>query len=813
MKVLKFGGSSVKSAELIEQVAQIIRTSDEEQVVVVSAMGGATDFLIDASNKATRGDKNYKVDLKAFKNRHDEAINIMFGSVDQNDLQNEISEHFQNLTDLLNGVFLTKDITEKTRDKVVSMGELFSSKMIAKYLQFKELNCVWLDSRELIITDNNFGKARVKIDKTYANVKEHVSGHKVYLAPGFVARSENGEPTTLGRGGSDYTAALYAAALDAELLEIWTDVSGMMTADPRKVPRAFVVEHISFAEAMELSHFGAKVIYPPTILPVLQKNISIRIKNTYKPKDAGTFITTEPDSRNNLLSGISSVDEICLISIQGSGLKGVSGTASRLFQAVSRAEINVVLITQGSSEHSITFAVLPENAHEAKRILEEEFDLELQMGLIDPLLIENDLSVVAAVGENMKNIPGISATFFGSLGRNGVNVHAIAQGASELNISVVINNSDLRKALNAIHEAFFLSGTKTANIFIAGTGTIGGTLLEQMKKQNKRLLKNNAIDLRIVGLANSRKMIFKRGGIDISNWQHELNENGVRSDIAAFTEKMAEMNMRNSIFIDNTAHKVVTDEYENMLNSSISIVTPNKIANASEFSRYKELHKIAGKYGVQFLYETNVGAGLPIISTLKDLIKSGDKIIKIEAMLSGSLNYIFSSFDDDHSFFDTVKDAHKMGYTEPDPRLDLSGMDVARKILILSRESGRELNLEDVEVENCLSKETQQAKSLDEFWSNLKKHDDPAFTERRKEAEQKGNKVKYVAIMENGKASTSIQEIEPSHPFYNVSGTGNIVSFTTERYREIPLVVIGPGAGAEVTAAGVFADVIRIANV
>lgn len=587
----------------------------------------------------------------------------------------------------------------------------------------------------------------------------------------------------------------------------------MMTADPRKVPRAIAVEKISYAEAMELSHFGAKVIYPPTILPVLQKGINIQIKNTFKPQDHGTIICTDPGNRKNTLSGISSIDDIALISMQGSGLQGVSGMASRLFQTVSRAKINIILITQGSSEHSITFAVLPNDADQAQKAIEEEFELELQLGLIDPINIERELSVVAAVGENMKNIPGISATFFEALGRNGVNVKAIAQGASELNISIIIFKKDVRKALNAIHEAFFLSGTKTANLFIAGTGTIGATLLEQIKAQSEKLLNENAIDLRLVGVTNSRKMLFKRESIHSGNWEHELEENGVKADINAFTEKMLEMNMRNSIFIDNTAHQIVTDKYEDILNASISIVTPNKIANASKSERYANLHQIAGKYGVKFLYETNVGAGLPIISTLKDLIQSGDKIIKIEAMLSGSLNYIFSKCDDQYSFLDVVKEAHEKGYTEPDPRLDLSGMDVARKILILSRESGIKLELTDVQVENCLSQESQNAESMDTFWKKLEKIDNASFEARRQGAEQQGKRLKYVAKLEFGKASTQIQEVDPSHPFYNVSGTGNIVSFTTERYREIPLVVIGPGAGAEVTAAGVFADIIRIANV
>ncbi len=813
MKALKFGGTSVKSAEMMSRVTRIIKNSDEEQIVVVSAMGGATDFLLKAAEKAFQGNESFKEDFAAFQSRHEEAINELFAHMEVDDLRDEVKNHLNELNDLFNGIFLTGDVSSKTKDKIVSMGELLSSKVLARNLRENDIDCIWLDSRELIKTDSNYGNARVDIEETYANVKFKVKGHQVYLAPGFIARNAEGNPTTLGRGGSDYTAAIYAAALEANVLEIWTDVSGMMTADPRKVPRAIAVSEISYSEAMELSHFGAKVIYPPTILPVLQKGIPIQIKNTFKPEDIGTKICISPQDRSATLSGISSIDEIALISMQGSGLQGVSGMASRLFQTVSRANINIILITQGSSEHSITFAVLPKDSDIARKAIESEFQLELQLGLIDPINIEEDLSILAAVGENMKNIPGISATFFEALGRNGVNVKAIAQGASELNVSVVIHNKDVRKALNAIHEAFFLSGTKTANIFIAGTGTIGATLLSQIKNQASKLLNENNIDLRIVGITNSRKMLFRREAIDPANWQHELEENGVKADINAFTEKMLEMNMRNSIFIDNTAHEIVTDKYEDILNSSVSIVTPNKIANASEIERYEGLHKIAGKYGVRFLYETNVGAGLPIISTLKDLIKSGDKIIKIEAMLSGSLNFIFSKCDDQNSFFDVVKEAHKLGYTEPDPRLDLSGMDVARKILILSRESGMKINLDNVQVENCLSEETQNAKNMGEFWDCLESFDNPAFEEKRKEALADGKRLKYVAKLENGKAKTAVQEIDPSHPFYNVNGTGNIVSFTTERYKQIPLVVIGPGAGADVTAAGVFADIIRIANV
>ena len=813
MKALKFGGTSVKSAEMMSRITNIVKDSDEEQIVVVSAMGGATDSLLNASEKALQGNQSYKEDFDAFRNRHLEAINILFSNGESEKITLEIQEHLNRLEDLFNGIYLTRDISNKTKDKIVSMGELLSSKIIAKNFQKNDIDCQWLDSRELIVTDSNYGNARVDKEKTFQNIKTKLKGHKVFLLPGFIARDAQGNPTTLGRGGSDYSASLYAAAMDANILEIWTDVSGMMTADPRKVPRAIAVEQISYAEAMELSHFGAKVIYPPTILPVLKKSISIQIKNTFKPEDSGTLISTKPDERISTLSGISSIDDISLISIEGSGLQGVSGMASRLFQTVSREKINIILITQGSSEHSITFALLPTSAAAAKVAIEEEFELELQLGLIDPIRIEEGLSVLAAVGENMKNIPGISATFFEALGRNGINVKAIAQGASELNISVVINKYDVRKALNAIHEAFFLSDTKTANIFIAGTGTIGSTLLNQIKEQQEKLLAENGLDLRIVGITNSRKMLFRRECIDPSNWNHDLDENGVKADIEVFCEKMMEMNMRNSIFIDNTAHSIVTDKYENIFNASISIVTPNKIANASNIDRYKSLHKMAGKYGVRFLYETNVGAGLPIISTLKDLIKSGDKIIRIEAMLSGSLNYIFSKCDDEHSFYDVVKEAHELGYTEPDPRIDLSGVDVARKILILSRESGLDVNLEDIEIENCLTKNSQNASNMDEFWKSLEAHDNPSFEEKRKAALNENKRLKYVAKLENGRASTAIQALDESHPFYTIQGTGNIVSFKTERYKEIPLVVIGPGAGAEVTAAGVFADIIRIANV
>lgn len=812
MKVLKFGGTSVKDAEMIQRVTQIVQNSDEKQVVVVSAMGGATDLILNAADKAANGDKSFEDDFNALKSRHEEVLLALFGkTVDQN-LKDKIEGLFDEMKDLFQGIFLTGDITLKTKDKIVSMGELLSSIILAQNLIHHKVDCEWLDSRGLIKTDSNFSKAKVDLEITNNNIQSNATNKQVYVAPGFISSDNNGNTTTLGRGGSDFTAAIFAAALDADILEIWTDVSGMMTADPRKVPRAYSVESISFSEALELSHFGAKVIYPPTILPVLKKDIPIQIKNTFRPEDYGTKISTDPQRERKILSGISSIDNVSLITLQGSGLKGVRGMASRLFQAVSEVEVNIILITQGSSEHSITFAVLPEDAEKAKQAIENSFELELQLELIDPIEVESNLSVVAAVGENMKSIPGIAATFFEALGRNGVNVKAIAQGASELNISVVIENKDVKKALNAIHEAFFLSGSKTANIFIAGTGTIGKTLLNQIKDQKEYLESNHHIDLRLVGITNSRKMLFKREGININHWEHELDDDGVKADIKAFTQKMIDMNMRNSIFVDNTAHAIVTDQYEEILDASISIVTPNKIANASDMERYTALHDLTGRYGTQFLYETNVGAGLPIINTLKDLIKSGDKILKIEAMLSGSLGFIFSTVDENNSLFDVVKKAHELGYTEPDPRLDLSGMDVARKILILGRESGKKINLSDIQVENCLSKETQEAKDIDSFWKSLESIDNKSFEEKRKLADEKGKRLKYVATLENGSASTSIREVGPEHPFYNVMGTGNIVSFTTQRYKEIPLVVIGPGAGAEVTAAGVFADIIRIAN-
>jgi aspartokinase/homoserine dehydrogenase 1 len=653
----------------------------------------------------------------------------------------------------------------------------------------------------------------VNFEVTNSLISQWFAANKgLHIVPGFIASNDEGKTTTLGRGGSDYTAAIFAAALNSPVLEIWTDVDGMMTADPRKVSKAFPVEKVSYSEAMELSHFGAKVIYPPTIVPAMAKKIPILIKNTFNPEAFGTLITDSVDDSTAAIRGISSIDDICLLTVEGSGLVGVSGVAMRVFRALAQEKINVILITQGSSEHAITFAVLPKEANRAKDALEKEFALERKLNLVDPIRIDKQLSIIAVVGENMKNTPGISARLFEALGRNGISVVCTAQGASELNISVVIESFHLRKGLNAVHEAFFLDKKKRLNLYVVGTGTIGKTLLTQINEQMDYLSNQTNIDVRLVGIANSKRMWFNEEGISISNWQEELSLHGQKSDLKAFIHKMKELNMRNSVFVDNSANAEIASTYAEILESSINVVTPNKIANSGSYANYKKLQDLAFKKNVYFLYETNVGAGLPIISTLKDMIHSGDKILRIEAILSGTLNYLFSTISPEKPFSKVVKQAKELGYTEPDPRLDLNGMDVGRKVLILSREIGLPLELSDVSIQNLMSPETQASENMDEFWSNLEKFEDARYDELVAKAQANGNCLRYVATIENGRVTTGVKEIEPAHPFFSLKGSDNMIKFTSSRYRTNPLTVKGPGAGAEVTAAGVFADIVRIIN-
>ncbi len=815
MKVLKFGGSSVQNAENIVKAVGIIKENlqKEHVIIVVSALGGITNKLIDCCNKAVNGDKSFIDLLAEIKTAHFETINSFLKGDAKTDCEKNTEAILAELHDILHGILLVRELTPRTLDLILSSGERMSAFIITKIIAKDGIDCQFLDARTVIKTDKTFGAAKVNFEKTDELIQKKVLNTKtVFVATGFIASTEDNETITLGRGGSDYSAAIFARAINASILEIWTDVDGMMTADPRKVKKAYPIEHMTYAEAMELSHFGAKVLEPRTVIPAMSKQIPVIIKNTFNPTAKGTLITKENENSQLRIQGISSIDDVSLLTVQGSGMIGETGISMRLFRAIAQETINVILITQSSSEHSITFAVLPNEAQKAQKVLNKEFAFELESGLIDSIRIENDLSIIAAVGGNMKKIPGVASKFFNALGVNGINVIAIAQGASEINISVVIDNKNKIKALNSLHESFFLSNTTTLNVFVVGTGTIGGELLRQINAQHETLVKQNNIDVKVVGISNIDGYLIDPEGIDLANWDTLVKTTGKKPDLNAYVEEIKAQNLRNSVYVDNTASYEVASKYEEMLEKHISVVTPNKVANASEYTRYSRIHALAAETGARFYYETNVGAGLPVIGTLKDLIKSGDKIIKIEAILSGSLNYIFSNCSTTKDFASTVKEARQKGYTEPDPKIDLAGKDVARKILILSREIGCKFNLEDVAVENCLSPESQETETIDELWTSLEKYDNQKYKDLFAQAEKDGKHIKYIATYENGTARTEIKMVDETHPFYNIKGSDNIISFTTEHYRTQPLIVIGPGAGAAVTAAGVFADIIRIAN-
>jgi aspartokinase/homoserine dehydrogenase 1 len=704
-----------------------------------------------------------------------------------------------------------KERTPRTLDYIMSFGERLSAYIIAQAFKDKGIPAEFLDARSVIRTDNNFGYAKVDFETTNKLIRDHFKNHQdLQIITGFVGTSESGETTTLGRSGSDYTAAIFAGALHATDLEIWTDVDGMMTADPRLVKKAFTVPQMSYEEAMELSHFGAKVIFPATMQPAMVNQIPIWIKNTFNPTFGGTVIHAE-STNGKMIKGISSMNGVSLLNMQGSGLLGVVGASMRLFATLARERINVILISQASSEHSICFAVEKQFAFQAKSAVEKEFQNELRNDEIDSVQIENDLAIVAVVGDGMKHSPGTSGRMFSALGKNGVNVIAIAQGSSERNISAVVRQVDVSKALNALHEAFFLSDRKLLHVFLVGTGLIGKVLLEMIREQFDKLAKENQLEVNVVAIANSKKMLFDEEGLNLPEAVDQLVQGGEAMGMTAFVDKMVKMNLPNSIFVDCTSSEEVTSCYEAILDANISIVTPNKKANSGSLEKYKVLRKTAFKRGVKFLYETNVGAGLPVINTLNDLLLSGDKVIRIEAVLSGTLNFIFSSFNAGTKFSDVVKEAKAKGYTEPDPRDDLNGMDVARKILILSREAGSNMDLNDVLVENLVPDDCRGEISIDEFFKRLEKYDGQ-FEAMRKAASDKKEKLRYMAVLENGEAKIRLGSVDEQHPFYSLSGSDNIILLTTERYHDRPMVIRGPGAGAHVTAAGVFADIIRIGH-
>lgn len=810
MQVLKFGGTSVGSTQAIEQVCSIIASYKRKgrMAIVVSAMSGITDKLIAAGQQAGQAQEQYRTILQEIENRHLEAIRALFPITVQSSLLSQVKKQLNQLESLCDGIYQVGELSKRSLDKLMSFGELLSSWMVAEKLKHMGLPASWKDSRELIATDAQFGHALVEFDITEHQITsyfQHQSSEYIVL-PGFIAASTDKETTTLGRGGSDYTAALVAACMDANVLEIWTDVSGMMTADPRLVPQAIAIPRISYEEAMELSHFGAKVIYPPTIQPVMNRRIPIWIKNTFAPDDYGTLIQDNGE-KPFPVTGISGIQKIALLTLEGGGMVGIPGFSKRLFDALLREKVNVILITQSSSEHSITTGVHESDMLKAKAAIDSEFAQEIHDKRIEPLLVEKDLAIVAVVGDNMKNHHGMSGKLFGALGRNAINVRAIAQGSTEKNISAVINKTDVKKALNVIHEVFFESETKQVNVFVAGTGNVGGKLLEQLQSQQTYLQQELGLQIRIVAVANSRKMRFSETGIHLQNWKADL-ETGHEMDLQQFAQRIQDMNLRNSVFVDNTASDDVAGLYSTFLQHGISVVTCNKIACSADYATYKKLKDLARKFNASFLFETNVGAGLPVINTLNDLVRSGDKVNTIEAVLSGSLNFVFNNFVNGANFRKVVKAAQDEGYTEPDPRIDLSGKDVMRKILILARESGAVLEMEDIVNHSFLPEEALHAKDVNAFYEQLDVHA-AHFQQLLKAAADKGERLKFVARYHNGEASVGLQSVGREHPFYQLDGKDNIVLFTTNRYAEQPLIVKGAGAGADVTASGIFADIIR----
>ena len=813
MKVLKFGGSSVGSVESISKLLQII---EKEQcgsgmpVVVLSAMSGVTNLLSEMANKAEKGIA-FTDDLKNLEERHFHMIKELLAVSKQNPVFTKLRILFNELEDILHGVMILGELTPRTRDLILSYGERCSAFMISKIAGQKHDDDLFVSAADLIKTDSNYGQARVNMELSELLIRDFYQNNsdKVIFITGFIASNEDGRITTLGRGGSDYTAAIIASALNADEIEIWTDVNGMMTADPRMVKKAFSLPELSYTEAMELSFFGAKVIYPPTMIPAFLKKIPIVIRNTFEPEFPGTVIRQNCENSNLAIKGISSINDISIINIEGSGMVGKAGFSGRLFSLLAREQINIILITQSSSEHSITFAIHPADAEKAHQLIVQEFELELLAKKMEAPVFEQNLSVLAIVGENMKQTPGISGKLFHALGRNGINVRAIAQGSSEYNISVVIDRADLNKGLNAVHDAFFVNLNKTLHLFCVGTGNIGATLFRQLLAHQEFLQKHNGLQIKVVGISNSRKMIFDEEGIDFENWEELLQNCGEKADLSSFVQKMKEMNLPNCVFADNTASIQPIAFYHEIFSSNISIVTCNKIGNSGSLDQYKLFRDTARLHGVDFFYETNVGAGLPIVKTLKDLMLSGDRILSIEAILSGTISYIFNNYKGDISFHDVVKQAQEKGYTEPDPRDDLRGTDFMRKMLILARDAGYELEAEDVIIENMLPQPCLDAQSVDDFYLALK--EEHAFFEDMKNKSEMDKKVlRYIGKLEHGQVKISLQMVDDAHPFYALSGSDNIISFSTERYSERPMVVKGPGAGAEVTAAGVFADIVNV---
>ncbi|HWV73078.1 MAG TPA: bifunctional aspartate kinase/homoserine dehydrogenase I [Pseudosphingobacterium sp.] len=813
MRVLKFGGTSVGSIESINGLLEILKqqyAQGEKPIVVLSAMSGVTNLLTQMAEEAEKG-ISFNAALKELESKHFAVVKQLIQIKNQNPVFTQLKIFLNELEDLLQGVLNLRELSLQSKDLIVSYGERCSAFLISKIAEQYFPESLFVEASLLIKTDSNFGNARVDLQKSELLIRQFIQEHSHHFlfVTGFIASNDNGRVTTLGRGGSDYTAAIFGAALQAEAIEIWTDVDGMLTADPRMVKKAFSLPVLSYTEAMELSYFGAKVIYPPTMIPAFMKKVPIIIKNTFNPAFPGTVIQYDSGKTKFPIKGISSINAISVINLSGSGMIGKAGFSGRLFSLLARKQINVVLITQSSSEHSITFAVHPADAVRAKLLIETEFELELLAKKLEVPIIEEDLSVLAIVGENMKQTPGMSGKLFHALGRNGINVRAIAQGSSEYNISVIISQTDLSKALNAVHDAFFTELKKTLHVFTLGTGNIGSTLFRQLLEQQDFLRDNNDIQVKVIGISNSRQMLFNGEGITLDSWQEELTNKGEPANLEQFISRMQKLNLPNCVFVDNTASTEPTKHYLKIFESNISIVTCNKIANSSSYEQYKRLRDTARKHGVDFYYETNVGAGLPIVRTLKDLMTSGDRIIRIEAILSGTISYIFNNFNGDASFYDVVKSAQELGYTEPDPRDDLRGTDFMRKMLILARDGGHVIEADEVKLGAILPESCLSAPSVEEFYLELK-NAASFFNDLKEKAKLENKAIRYIGKMEDGKVSIALELVGEEHPFYNLSGSDNIISFTTERYKDRPLVVKGPGAGSEVTAGGVFADLVNV---
>ena len=810
MKVLKFGGTSVGTVESLRNVKSIVESADEPVIVVVSALGGLTDKLISTARVAAAGGDAYFADYQAMVKRHHDIIEGIVPQEKRQQLYVIVNALLDELGNIYKGVSLIRDLSQRTIDIIVSYGERLSSAIITRIISDARL----FDSRYFIKTLDQFGKHVLDNDATQKLVHATFdnASFKVAIVPGFISTDANGDITNLGRGGSDYTAAILAAALDARVLEIWTDVDGFMTADPRVIENTYVIDHLSFIEAMELCNFGAKVIYPPTIYPVFHKNIPIYIKNTFNPSAPGTCISEQrPSPEGKDIKGISSINDTCLITVSGLCMVGVIGVNARIFNALARQGVSVFLVSQASSENTTSFAVRNADADRAVAALETEFMAELQTGELNPMQVEHNLATVAVVGENMKQSSGVAGKLFNTLGRNGINVIACAQGASETNISFVIELKNQKKALSVIHDSFFLSDTQVLNLFIVGIGNIGCHLLQQLARQQANLLQQKALELKVVGIANSKKVLFNREGIDLSDYRSLLDRQGVPSTPRSIAEGVIDMNIFNSVFVDCTSSPEIADLYLDLLANNINVVTASKIAASGPYDHYRLLKQTARKKDVRYLFETNVGAGLPIIGTINNLINSGDRILRIEAVVSGTLNYIFSNISADTPLSRAIAGARDAGYSEPDPRVDLSGIDVIRKLVILSREAGYTIEQHDVEASPILPDSLFHG-SIDSFFQALPPVD-VEMERRRAEAEARGCRLRYVARLDEGKASVGLEEVDSSHPFYNLEGSNNVILITTERYKEYPMVIKGYGAGAAVTAAGVFADIYSIANI